>query len=880
MDAFPGAFTIMDADGRVISCNSYFRNLIAGKENDDLSGLNTFELFHPEDQALAFAKVSTILEQGTEETADLRIRLHGGDTYHWFRISTKRLIVDNEIYLMSAGTDIEEYKTTEKQLTFSNEYLRFILAESKTGSWDWDINTNVNKWSDEIWELYGLAKNSCEASYESWKNAIIEEDRATTEQQVTEASGKGNPFRIEWRVIYPDGSLHWLMSRGTPFRDASGKLTHYVGIVIDITESKEAQRQLKESEERFRHFFEYHSAIMMILDPETGQIIDVNKAAADYYGWSKEQLKTMNVMEMNVEKPEYSRSRLDAWKTAETRTFIVTHRKADGTICDIEVFGKKIVIHGRGLAFLILHDITQRKQFQQALVESNERIHFILNAANAGTWESSVESGESTWSDEIWKLFCIEPHSCSPSTSNLLKTVIPEDRPSVEHAIESVRQTGTEFSAIWRIRDTEGGFRWLMSKGNPVRNAAGKTVRYVGILLDITKQKRMEEEKMQLESRIRRGERMETLGTLAGGIAHDFNNILTPILSYAEMGMLQLPDKTQLHTYFHEITLAAERAQNLVNQILAFSKTRDSESSSVSVQSIIDETLMLLRPSIPSTIRIEKHINPACSNIFADPSRIYQVILNLCTNASQAMADTGGTLLIELDEVTPDSRLLKKFPELHVKPYVQLAISDTGHGMNEKTMDRIFEPFFTTKPVNKGTGLGLSVVHGIVTGYHGVIDVESRLGEGSTFRIYLPVCRRHTTAIEQKDCVHGGPVRILLVDDEVSVLEVMTMMLTHFGHKLVTLNSPRQALERLQRSPHEFDLVITDMTMPEMTGITFASELYSCRPELPVILMTGYEKGINNCETEKSNIVRRLNKPVRLEALLTAIKEAVCRDKV
>lgn len=879
MDAFPGAFTVLDSSGKIVSCNSYFRNFIQKTKDDDLSGINTFELFHPDDQALAAEKLQDILHRGIEETADLRVRLHGGPEYRWFRITTKRIIVDNEIFLVSAGTDIEKYKNTEKQLSINNEQLRFILAQSKTGSWEWNVKTNVNKWTDEIWELYGLDMNSCEPSYENWKNIIIADDLANVENTVFEAAKKGAPFRIEWRVHHPDGTLHWLMSRGIPFRDNDGNVSRYVGIVIDITDLKQTEEKLKESEERFRNFFKQHSAVMMILDPETGAIVDVNNAASEFYGWSKEQLLQMKVMELNIEKPDISFKLLDGWKTAEKRTFIVTHRKADGTLCELEVFGKRIRVKDRPLAYLILHDITERKKFQQALVESNERMHFILNAANAGMWEASTKTDESKWSDEIWQLFSIKPNSCSPSIENWLNTIIPEDRPLIVHAMEDAIRTQSEFNANWRIKTDEGSIRWLMSKGNPVIDTNGNLVKYVGITLDISEQKRMETENEKLESRIKKSERLETLGNLAGGIAHDFNNILTPILGYAEMGMMHLPEKEPAYEFFNQITVAAERAKNLVYQILMFSKAQETESSSVTVQSVIEEAMQLLRPSIPSTIKIEQHINQSSRNIFADPAKIYQVILNLCTNAFQAMEDTGGKLTIALDEITPGEKLKKKLPELHEQPYVRITIADTGHGMNGKTLDRIFEPFFTTKPVNKGTGLGLSVVHGIVTGYKGVIDVDSAPEKGTIIKIYLPVCDNDDTVKELHTGISDGMASILLVDDEKATLEVTNMILTQAGHKVLAVNTPGEALQLFRKSPQSFDLVMSDLTMPEMTGIKLASEIYSCRPELPVILMTGYSKDMDENEMRKSNIIRILKKPVRLNTMISAIDEAIGRSK-
>jgi len=345
------------------------------------------------------------------------------------------------------------------------------------------------------------------------------------------------------------------------------------------------------------------------------------------------------------------------------------------------------------------------------------------------------------------------------------------------------------------------------------------------------------------------------------------------------MGMIDLPVNNKLYTYFNEITKAAERAKELVYQILTFSKSRETESSSISIQSIIDEALKLLRASIPTTITIEKRIDPSCRNIFADPSKIYQIILNLCTNAFQAMEDTGGTLTIKLDETIPDAALARKFPELNEEPYVVLTISDTGHGMDSKTLDRIFEPFFTTKPVNKGTGLGLSVVHGIITSYKGVIDVESQPGTGATFHIYLPISDKRSAGKKQQTIIAGRPASILLVDDEEQILKVMSLMLSQFGHTIETASTPGKALEIFSQSPQKFDVVITDLTMPEMTGVRMASEMYKCRPELPVILMTGYAKDMDFKKMEKNNIVRLLKKPIMFDTMISTIEEVTARKK-
>ena len=657
-------------------------------------------------------------------------------------------------------------------------------------------------------------------------------------------------------------------------------LSYGITMLRALDARERAEEELRQSEQRYRNLFQNEHTVMMIFDPKDGKVIDANPAAVKFYGWSRDELLGMNVMQINTLSEPEIKAEMHKARAMEKNYFNFRHRLADGSIRDVEVVSGPISIEGRSLLYSIIHDITDRKRYQDALLENRERIQVIMGSVNAGTWSTNVVTYESEWSEELWHIYGLQPHSCKPSLENWQNTIIPEDREMVQRTVFETINNAAEYNCTWRVQDADGNIRWLMGKGNPVRDSDGKVIKYVGITLDITEQKRAEAEKSKLESRIRKSERLDTIGTLAGGIAHDFNNILTPILGYAEMGKMKVPEDNPLHEYFSEIRQAAERAQNLVSQILTFGKAEESEPSIVSIKSIVEEALKLLRPSIPSTIAIEKHIDPLCRNILADPSKIHQVIVNLCTNAYQAMETSGGTLTIKLEEIALDGSSMKMLPELQEKRYAKLTISDTGCGMDQMTMERIFEPFFTTKPVNKGTGLGLPVVHGIISGYRGTITAESQPGKGSSFHIYLPVIETKITDPKKVKKITGGNENILIIDDEQATLKMMTLMLTKFGYRIRTLNSPLQALELFRESPGQFDLVITDLTMPEMTGLALASALQKIRPGLPLILMTGYGKDIESArDLEKYGISRLLKKPVRLENLVSTINE-MFPDKV
>ncbi len=634
-----------------------------------------------------------------------------------------------------------------------------------------------------------------------------------------------------------------------------------------------AEEELRQSEARYRSLFQNKQTVMLIIDPKDGRIVDANPAAETFYGWEQAELCQMKISQINMLTEQEVQSEMELARQEKRNFFTFRHCRADGLVRDVEVFSAPIFIAGRSLLYSIINDVTERKEFQEALLASNERMRLVMAATNAGIWESELSSNIDIWSDELWKLFGLKPQSCEPSLENWLKTIIPEDREKVEQAVMEALKSGGEFNSIWRIRDADGKVRWLMSKGNPVKDSESKIIsRYSGIVLDITERKRAEEKKQQLESHLRKSQRLETIGTLAGGIAHDLNNILTPILGYAELGMLELTEKESLHDYFNEISQAVMRAQSLVSQILLFSRAQESTPTIVSVQAVLAEALKLLRPSIPVTITIEQHIDKSCRNILADSAQIHQVIVNLCTNAFQAMEDSGGTLTIELKEITTGTDLQAQHLDLPAETYVQLSISDTGTGMDDATLERIFEPFFTTKSVNKGTGLGLSVVHGIITSFKGKIIVETRQGKGTTFRVYLPVVNDQLVKPASKETPGHGHGRILLVDDDLALLRVVTKMITKIGFTVQGLSLPLEAVELFRQNPEKFDLLITDLIMPEMTGIELAEELHKINPQMPVILMTGYGKDLDPLLLSSCyGINQFLKKPVKLTEVALAI---------
>ncbi|NTU58354.1 MAG: PAS domain S-box protein [Chlorobiaceae bacterium] len=657
-------------------------------------------------------------------------------------------------------------------------------------------------------------------------------------------------------------------------------LAYGINMLQNRKEKERAEEAMRQSEARYRSLFQNRHTVMLIIDKETGAIIDANPAAINYYGYSLDELCRMNIGQINTLTKEQIQTEMHRAHEQHCSYFAFQHRLADGSVRDVEVVSGPITVDGNALLYSIVNDVTDRKLFQEQLLEGSKRLHYIMSATDAGLWETSTGSTRDIWSDEVWELYGLAPQSCKPSYENWINTIIPEDREMVRAQAEKAVATSSEFNTIYRVRGKDGTIHWLLSKGTPFADAEGK-IRFVGIVIDITDRKKEEEAKQLLEAQLRKAQRLETIGTLAGGIAHDFNNILTPILGYSEMGLLSMPPDEPVHDYFSEIMHAAERAQTLIGQILTFSRAQEVTPSVISVKSVVSEALKLLRPSIPATITIEQHIDDNCRNILADPSQIHQIIVNLCTNAFQAMEDTIGVIRIEIKEIAVDRKLRMSLPRLVADSYVRLTISDNGPGMSEATMERIFEPFFTTKAKNKGTGLGLSVVHGIVTSSKGEITVDSHPGNGTTFNIYLPVIDAHVKFVENEKPLLKGSSSILFVDDEESSTKMMTAMLSKLGFRIDTSNSPIEAITLFRKNPGNFDLVITDLTMPEMNGTALAAELHRISPHMPIILMTGYDKDLGNrTMLHKVGISRILKKPAKMAQLVSTINEVMAEGIV
>ncbi len=408
----------------------------------------------------------------------------------------------------------------------------------------------------------------------------------------------------------------------------------------------------------------------------------------------------------------------------------------------------------------------------------------------------------------------------------------------------------------------------IADSGAPIRDINGEIVGVVLVFRDIT-------EKIAMEVELRQAQKMESIGTLAGGIAHDFNNILGIILGNTELSLDDIPEWNPAHMHMKEIRQACLRARDVVRQLLSFARKEEQKQKPLKLAPIIKESLTLLRSSIPASIDIRNNITTDSETIMGDPTQIHQVLLNLCTNATDAMYEKGGVLDIRLDAVTIGEDTISSYPGLDAGGYVKLSVSDTGEGIPDNVKNNIFEPYFTTKEIGKGTGMGLAVVHGIVGHHHGMIKVDTEPGRGTSFNVMLPVIEEEEVISQIPEKIQGGNEKILFVDDEESMVRIGVQGLEKLGYQVVGTTDPVEAIELLKTNIDSLHLVITDMTMPGMTGVTLARELVKIRSDIPVILCTGYSEKIDKKKAEEIGVHSVLMKPLVMSEIAQTIRRVL-----
>ncbi len=522
-------------------------------------------------------------------------------------------------------------------------------------------------------------------------------------------------------------------------------------------------------------------------------------------------------------------------------------------------------------AWVIVEESRRRKHVEKALEQSESRFSELARLLPQTIFEISAE-GRVTFLNEQGMETTGYSQEDLDKGLDVLDLQIPSERSKARENISRILQ-GEDIGPNEYTVHKKNGEEMPCLIHSRAMQREGQITGLTGILIDLTDIKRVEDEKLRMEAQLRQAQKMEAIGRLAGGIAHDFNNILNAVIGYADLAALKIADKQAVKDSLEAIAKAGDRAQGLVKRILAFSRKNDQQFEPLSLCTLIGDGLKLLRPSIPSAIDIKLKADPDCGSIMADATQMHQIIINLVTNAVHAM-DGRGTINIQISKIFLSADDKAGPANLAPGHYLKLSVKDTGRGMDDKMIDRIFDPFFTTKKPDEGTGMGLSVVHGIVESHGGTIMVESAVKKGTVFHVFLPMISDKIPERKSADArLFRGTGRIMFVDDEEAAVNMAKGILEHAGYIVDTFTKPLQALKTFEDDSGKYALVITDQTMPDMTGLELSKRVLSIKPVVPVILCSGYSESISEEKAMSIGIRSFIMKPVNMKELTGVIKK-------
>jgi len=854
---------ILDADQNILTANPAAEKL-TGMSRDELRERKCHEVIHGTDSAALCCPLQKMLSSGRVETFEMKMEANE----RTFLVSCTPILnaqgrIEKIIHIC---TDITDARKAEKSLHDAEARCR-KLHDSITDAFAIvDMEGNIREFNEVFRELLGygqeeLSRLTCQditpRKWHAFEENIIRE-------QVLPL-GHSDVYEKEYRK--KDGTVFPVELRTFLVRDDEGNPVEIWSIIRDITERKRAEEAIKERNATTQAFMDYSQSLVIIKDHELRPVY-FNKLyrelfpADDWMGKKPEEIFPPDVAEaMSVQ----DRKALAEGFSHYEETW--TDKSGEEHVFET----RKFRIDRRGhhpLLGAIINDITERKRAEEKLKESENRYRRLIEQAADGIFlvdekgnyllvNSAFSRMIGYTEEELLALNVLDtyPDELRDVGRERLTRVVAGESLRFERTMK--RKDGSIFFVELSVTRLEDG-------------------RQQGIIHDVTERKNAEEEKKRLEIQLAQVQKMEAIGTLAGGIAHDFNNILLAVMGYAQLALEDIATPGKAGRYIMEVLKAGDRARDLVNQILTFSRKTETVSLPLDLRSALQESLKMIRAIIPSSIEIRQDLADT-GLIKSNNIQIQQIMMNLCTNAAHAMDEKGGILSIGLRKErvadTAEAANLGLIPG----NYLRLSVSDTGHGMTTETMQRIFEPYFTTKEAGRGTGLGLSVVHGIVKSHSGAIHCTSEPGRGTTFDIFLPeaVCGEKEEPLPREGAMPTGTERILFVDDEPVLAELASEMLNKLGYRVTVRTSSVEALDLFVRDPEAYDLVITDMTMPGMTGDKLAQQVIMARKDIPVILCTGYSDHMSEEKAKKMGIREFIMKPFEMKDFAAKVRRVL-----
>jgi PAS domain S-box-containing protein len=691
------------------------------------------------------------------------------------------------------------------------------------------------------------------------------------------------PEAREWTYVCKDGWRVPVYLVVSALRDQAGNITGYCGLASNLTERKAAEEMLKASVKEvidLKTAFDEH-AIMAITDPQ-GKITYVNDKLCTISKYSREELLGQDHRMLNSghHPKEFFRRLWGTISRGQVWHGEVKNKTKDGTFYWVDTTIVPFLNEqGKPRQYVAIRaDITERKEAEEKLRASEEQYRSLIEEARDAIFTLSTEGKILGVNQAVEKITGFTHEQLIGR--NFTDPLHPENQVLAQARFEEVLRGGHPVPFELQIQ-TLWGKLITLEFAVSLRVVNRQVVGVLGVGRDVTERRLAEEEKKRLEIQLIQSQKMEAIGTLAGGIAHDFNNILAGITGFTSLAHQAAAGNPELLDYLDEIGRAGNRAADLVRQILSFSRAGEQTMVPMQLRHIVAEAAKLLRASIPSLIEFDVRLAPELPVVLGNATQLHQVVMNLGTNAWHAMRDRLGRLSLALDTCEVDEALARTMPGLRPGTCVRLTVADTGCGMDAATQRRVFEPFFTTKAPGEGTGLGLSVVHGIVNSHHGAIRLVSEVDRGTTFEIFLPavVTVQLAGQSEAEEIPHGNGERILLVDDEDSLVRLGVRTLQRLGYVVEGESKAGEALARLERDPQAFQLVITDQTMPELTGIDLTLRIHALRADLPVVLASGYSLALTPERIKAAGVCEVLSKPFSVAMLARVVHRQLHPDR-
>lgn len=832
------------------------------------------DLIHPEDYPEIGSVIGKALKKKKPFEIEYRIITADGSIKH---VWEKGLGVEEPgqgIFLEGFITDITERRNAENAIKASEEKYRFLFENMFLGVAITSEDGKIHVVNRALCDILGYTPEEI-VRFNSRQFYV---DPAERERLISLLRKNGILENFETRLIRKNGEHIWVHYKVYPFV-YEGEPAFFI-TCIDITERKQSELQLRKLSAAVEQ-----SPISIIITNRKGDIEYVNPFFVKTTGYQPHEVAGCNLrMLKNPELPKGYY--LNIWETISEGTVwkgeFHSKKKNGELFWEKATIGPIMEAGGEISHFIALNeDITEKRSIEQALQHSEEKYRKLVEGSIQGVLIAQDNPLRVSYASQPMEAITgyTPEELVRLSAQQVYDMVHPEDR-DVFFAQFRKRLAGQKKQPRrdYRILHKNGGFVWVAVHSTAIeynRTPATQTV-----FLDITNYKKAETQREKLEEQLRHAQKLETIGTLAAGIAHDFNNILTPVLGYAEMAKLRMVASDPNNQYLDAIVKAAQRAKKLVAQILTFNRQAAQQQKPVDLHPIIADVMELLMPSMPAGISVRQYLSTPCAEILADPAQMHQVVMNLCTNAVQAMQKKGGTLTVGLKPVRSTPRMAKAWPGLKAGvEYIRLTICDTGIGIDKKNLERIFEPFFSTKPPDKGTGLGLSVVHGIIQSHQGTITVYSKPGKGTAVHVYFPLGNRNICGEKTETAVACSENEsILVIDNEAAVTETISHMLDQLGYHTVTCNSSIHALSLFSENPSGFELVITSIFMPEMSGLEIAEKIRMAQPGVPIVIITGNDKEIDRKQMELSEIRAVLVKPVAFSELAAVIRKALYQN--